>query len=225
MRKKVLIVEAHSDDSAISVGGFLEKFKHEYEYHFALVSCSDVDFHHAGLVSRKTRLREYRNFVNHFDGIFHQTDTLPFDSESRLDTLPKELVVRSIEEVIQKVKPEILIFQGPSFHHDHTIVYESTIAATRPTSRHFPDIMLIMENPTYVHTLGPSTDFKANYYVELSDDELMRKNNNFSNFFPSQIREEGNYLSAEGIRAWARYRGVEARSLYAEALSLYSAVI
>lgn len=225
MKKKVLVIEAHSDDSAISIGGFLEKFRASYEYHFALVCSSDVVFHHAGLVTREERIREYENFVQHFGGIFHRTRSLPFDKEARLDTLPRLDVVSALEEVLEAVRPEILIFQGPSFHHDHTVVYEATVAATRPTSRHYPELLLVMENPTYVHSIGPSTDFKANYFVELSEDQLEKKLDNFKRFFPTQIREDENYLSSEGLRSWARYRGVESRCRYAEGLHLFAGKI
>lgn len=225
MTKKVLVIEAHSDDSAISIGGFLEKFRGHYEYHFALVCSSDVVFHHAGLVTRDERIREYEQFVQHFGGTFHRTSSLPFDKEAELDTLPRVEVVTALEEVIEAVRPEILIFQGASFHHDHTVVYEATVAATRPTSRHYPELLLVMENPTYVHSLGPSTDFTANYFVELSEGQLERKLENFKRFFPTQIRDDENYLSSEGLRSWARYRGVESRCRYAEGLHLFSGKI
>lgn len=221
MKEKVLIVEAHSDDSAISIGGFLEKFRSLYEYHFVLVCASDVVFHHSGLVTRDQRIEEYRNYVNHFDGTLHTTELLPFDSESALDTIPRRLVVAALEKIIAEVKPSTLIFQGPSFHHDHTVVYEATVAATRPTSLFLPSRMLVMENPTYVHSLGPSTDFQANYFVELSEIELEKKLSNYRLLFPTQIRSTGNYLSEEGLKTWSRYRGVEARSQFAEGLRLF----
>lgn len=221
MKKRLLIVEAHSDDSCISVGGFLEKYRDEYEIHFVLLAISDLKLHHYGLVRREQRLEEYRNYVDHFNGVWHQPDPLPFDKDATLDTIPKKQIVARIEQVIEDAKPNVLICQGPSFHHDHTIVYEATIAATRPTSRHFPESIYIMENPTYVHSLGPHTDFRANLYISLDEQLLTRKLENYRNFFPTQIREDSNYLSEEGLRSWARYRGIEARCQYAEALHTY----
>ncbi len=72
-----------------------------------------------------------------------------------MDTIPKCKVVSAIEQVITAVKPQVLICHGPSFHQDHTIVYEATLAATRSTARFCPDEIYIAENPTYVHSLGP----------------------------------------------------------------------
>lgn len=220
-KKKLLVIEAHSDDSAISIGGFLEKNKDIFEYHFALMANSDLFLHHFGNITKDQRLDEYSRYVNHFKGIWHNNHGIPFDLDSRLDTIPKKDIVRAIEKTIEDAQPDILICQGPSFHHDHTIVYESTIAATRPTSRFMPKEIYIMENPTYVHSLGPQTDFKPDYYCELTDDTLKKKLDNYREFFPSQIRDDENYLSEEGLRSWARYRGIESRSRYAEALKTY----
>ena len=79
----------------------------------------------------------------------------------------------------------------------------------------------IMENPTYVHSSGFSTQFFPNTYVKLSMEELKSKLEAFSSIFESQSRPSGNCLSNDGIKAWARYRGIEARCEYAEALKCF----
>lgn len=223
--KRLLVVEAHSDDSAISASGFLEKYREAYEIHFVLMTASDIAMHHCGPLTRTDRLTEYDNYVKHFNGYWHRPGEVPFDADAFLDTIPKRNIVSAIESVISTVEPDVMIVQGPSFHHDHTIVYEATIAATRPTARHCPKEMYVMENPTYVHSIGPSTDFKPDLYVNLSEEQLTQKLELFARCFPSQVREGPNYLSSEGIRAWSRYRGIEARCLYAEAFRTYQRVI
>lgn len=223
--KQLLVVEAHSDDSAISASGFLEKFRESYELHFVLVTVSDIAMHHCGPLIRDDRLAEYENYVRHFDGHWHRQGGLPVDADARLDTIPKRDIVAAIESVISAVEPDVMIVQGPSFHHDHTIVYEATIAATRPTARHCPKEMYVMENPTYVHSIGPSTDFRPDFYVSLTEDQMAGKLELFRKCFPSQVREGPNYLSPDGIRAWARYRGIECRCLYAEAFQTYQRVV
>ena len=225
MKKRLLLIEAHSDDSAISASGFLDKHRDKYEYHFLVTTMSDFQLHHCGLVSRKVRLKEYESYVRYFNGVWHKTDGFPLDCDARLDTKPKRELVAVYEKVISQVKPQVLICQGPSFHHDHTIVYESVIAATRPTALFCPGEIYIMENPTYVHSLGCTTDFKPTMYCKMTEEEMMRKLECFRTCFPSQIRENTNYLSPEGISAWARYRGIECRNLYAEAFQTYIRVI
>jgi LmbE family N-acetylglucosaminyl deacetylase len=222
---KLLVVDAHSDDSMISSGGFLEKHRHIYEYHFVLVACSDITLHHCGPVSRQERMDEYADFVRHFDGVWHHTSVLPFDADSRMDTVPRSEVVRALENVFAQLKPEVLICHGPSFHQDHTATYEATLAAIRPTARFMPREIYIAENPTYVHSIGPQTEQHSDFFVELNESEMAAKVKLLKRFFPTQVRADGNYLSPEGITSWARYRGIEARCKYAEAFETFMRVI
>ncbi len=227
-KKKVLIIEPHSDDGVIAIGGFLEKYREEYDYYFCLLTASDLNMHHVGKVSRQQRLDEYQSYVDYYDGKWFrgtQEDPLPLDQEACLDTFPRKKLVKSIEQSIQECEPNIIMVQGPSFHHDHTAVYEATIAATRPTARFCPDTIYVVENPTYVHAIDPSSTFVPDTYVSLTEEQLQLKLDCFRNCFPSQIREESNCLSEEGIRSWARYRGLEARTEFAEALNTYLHII
>jgi len=227
-KKKVLIVEPHSDDGVIAIGGFLEKFRDEYEYHFCLLTASDLHMHHAGFVDRQKRLDEYQAYVEYYNGVWFKgisKDELPLDEESCLDTYPRKLLVKHCEQAIQSCEPDIIMVQGPSFHHDHTAVYEATIAATRPTARILPTEIYIVENPTYVHSIDPSSTFVPDTYISLTEELLQAKLNCFRECFPSQIRENSNYLSEKGIRDWARYRGMEARTEYAEALHTYLRIL
>jgi len=226
-KRKILIVEAHSDDSLLSIAGYLDKNRSSFEYHFLLLTCSNIQMRQCGFVSRTDRLNEYSNYVHYFSGIWHQgkSGNLPMDCDTELDTIPKKLVVTQVEDIVSHIKPDQLIFQGSSFHHDHTIVHDAVIAATRPNSMFCPPEMYVMENPSYIHSLGPHTDFKPDVYVNLTETDIQKKLDCFSTFFPSQSRRIDNCFSLEGIKNWARYRGIESGCHYAEALKTYRRVI
>lgn len=225
MKKRCLIIEPHSDDGAISVGGFLEKYRDSYDYSFLLAVASDLELRHASLLTRSQRLEEFASYVSHFDGTWieptHNDLSLPLDSDSLLDVFPRKHLVALLEKAIDEVRPHVLMVTGPSFHHDHTAVYEATIAALRPTATFLPNEVYILENPTYVHSGNPLTKFNPDTYVSLSETEIDLKIQNFKKFFPSQVRKESNYLSPEGLKIWARYRGIESRTMYAEALTTF----
>ena len=228
LKRRLLIIEPHSDDGVISAGGFMEKFRERYDYHFLLVVASELPLHHNQMLTREQRLNEFARYVNHFQGVWHRNtfedNSLPLDMDSRLDIYPRRQLVAHIENVISNVRPHVIMCTGPSFHHDHTAVYESVIAATRPTARHFPEEFFILENPTYVHS-NPMTKFAPDTYVSLSENELQKKLDCFTTCFPSQIRSGDNALSVDGIRSWARYRGIEARTTYAEAFQTFCRII
>ena len=98
-KEKVLLIEAHSDDSAISTAGFLEKFREKYDYHFVLSACSDIDLHHKGLITRDERLKEYEAYVKHFDGIRVVNS---FEKKELIKTGVKEKKVSIIPIAIDK---------------------------------------------------------------------------------------------------------------------------
>ena len=228
-KKRLLMIEPHSDDGVISASGFLNKFNENYEYHFVLVVASDLSLHHNKFLTRNQRLAEYEEYVKHFSGIWHRgldkSSELPLDLDSQLDIFPRRNLVALLEGVISDTCPDVLMCTGPSFHHDHTAVYEAMVAATRPTARFFPQEIYILENPTYVHSINPMNPFHPDTYVSLSEEELEKKLKCFETCFPSQIRENTNYLSLEGIRSWARYRGIEARCQFAEAFQTFIRVV
>jgi hypothetical protein len=223
MKKRLLIIEPHSDDSIIAAGGFLLKYKDAYDLYFCLVCASDLNMYH-GVVSREARITEYESYVDYFNGKWVRPNQdsyeFPLDLESKLDSISKSVLVKLIENAIYEVKPDVLMFMGPSFHHDHTLVYESVIAATRPTFTWSPETLYVLENPTYIHDPYP-VSFTPNTYIEMDEVTLDLKCNLFESLFPSQIRSSGNYLSKQGLRKWAQYRGIEARCEFAEAFSQY----
>ena len=222
---RVLIIEPHSDDGVISAGGLLGRLKASHDLYFAMIVASDLTMHHGGLVTRDQRIDEYAAYVDHFGGHWIRRlgdgTVLPLDADSNLDQYPRKDLVRTVEEIISIARPNLLLVNGPSFHHDHTAVYEAVIAALRPTARYLPDEVLIMENPTYVHSSGPAFQFVPDTYAALSEEELTEKVLVFEQCFPSQVRSDENYLSTAGIRSWARYRGMEARVEYAEAFRTF----
>ena len=223
VKDRLLVIEPHSDDSAIGAGAYLEHQSSIYDLYFLLVSASSLELKHK-YVSRETRLDEYQKYVNSLGGQYLKANSrnpninLPIDKETYLDTVPMGDLVSAIENTINKIKPSELLIMGPSFYKDHTIVYEAVEASTRPTFEFTVNKVLLMENPTYVHSW--EKNLKPNYYFCINEDQLKRKLDRFEKYFPSQIRGGSNYLSREIIKQWSRYRGLEARSNYAEAFTL-----
>jgi LmbE family N-acetylglucosaminyl deacetylase len=223
MKEKVLIVEPHSDDAMIGMGGYMLRFHEIYDFHFLLLTQSDAVLNHAGLVAKFTRGDEYRNYVDYFDGTWIMNvdrcpgQTLPLDCDGSLNRFDSATLVRLIEGAIQDVRPTKLFCCWPSFHQDHSTAYRALIAATRPTVEYCPPEIFFYENPTYVHEAPSDQAVRPTYYVDLGAQILAAKLAAIEKLFPSQVRTTGNALSANGIEAWARYRGIEARTEFAEA--------
>ena len=230
MKKKLLIIEPHSDDAMFAAGGYFLRLKqsNEYDFYFALINASDIELNHAK-VTRQQRIDEYQAYVDYFGGTFLRPTLsdyqLPIDFDSKLDTFPIATLIKFIEVLINQVQPDVLMTMAPSFHQDHRILYESVIAATRPTFHYSPSEILLMENPTYIHHLYPNM-YSINSYVRLDEDIIDLKIELLQQFFPSQINEtRRGFLSLNSIKKWAQFRGFEAKSEYAEAFALYNRII
>ncbi len=224
---KTMIIEPHSDDGLISLGGYLESNKNNEDFYFCLVLASDVDFRHQGTVSREVRLQEYESYVTHYQGHWIRNVgevKLPLDKEARLDTFPMAELVFAIESVLKEVQPDKLFVTGPSVHHDHRLVFEAVMAALRPTSRISPKEVYVTENPTYVNG-DPSSRFNSpDTYFALSEEQMDAKIDVLQQCFPTQVRTSG-ALSPDGLLRWARYRGLEAQVDLAEAVTTLRRVI
>ena len=230
MKKKLLIVEPHSDDGMFAAGGYLLKLKQtgEYDFYFSLVNASDITLNHAK-VTRQQRIDEYQSYVDYFGGTFLRPQVedhqLPIDYDSKLDTFPIAHLINFVESMINQVQPDILMTMAPSFHQDHRILYEAVIAATRPTFHYSPSEILLMENPTYIHQLYPNM-YTINNYVRLDEETVDLKIDLIKRFFPSQINENRRgFLSLSSIKKWAQFRGFEAKSEFAEAFAIYNRII
>jgi len=229
-KKKLLIIEPHSDDGMFAAGGYFLKLKesNEYDFNFALINSSDITLNHA-TVTRQQRIDEFQTYVDYFGGTFlrptvdeHQ---LPIDFDSKLDTFPIAKLIKFVELMINQVQPDILMTMAPSFHQDHRVLYEAVIAATRPTFHYSPSEILLMENPTYIHQLYPNM-YTINNYVRLDEELVDLKIDLIRRFFPSQINENRRgFLSLSSIKKWAQFRGFEAKSEFAEAFAIYNRIV
>lgn len=230
-KKKCLIIETHSDDSCISAYGFLNKFRAEYDYYFALMTASDIKLIAINkTVNRKQRIQEYLDYVNHFNGVFLcrencQVDISPFDADTRLNQIARGEVVYMIETALDYVKPDLMLVTGKSSHTDHVVTYEAAMSALRPCSVWKPKQVLIMENAINIKTDPTQNSLVPNYYCILSEDEIAKKIDIFYNIFVSQRKPTAIALSTEGIKSFAKYRALEVGADYAEAFyQLYKIV-
>ena len=67
--KNVLVIEEHSDDSAIGACGYLRKRRLAGDQpRFLAVAMSDLNLIHCGQAPREKRLREYEEYVTQMGG-------------------------------------------------------------------------------------------------------------------------------------------------------------
>ena len=227
-KKECLIIEPHSDDSCISSYGFLNKYREIYNYNFLLMFCSDVKLcHRNSIVTKQDRESEYKNYVRNLCGNYLGDIECfsPIDADTKSDSILYSELVGMVERAISMIKPDLMIIQGRSIHQDHENCYRACMTALRPCGKFYPNEILVAENPTQVHWDNTYKKLEPTTYCELSELEIDLKILTYKSCFPSQARSADNYLSNEGIKEFARYRGLESRRKYAEAFYQFSRII
>lgn len=212
---RVLVLSPHADDAEIGCGGYIARTIAEGgEVCVALMTVSDIDFLHRGVVTAEERLAEFHNSMRVL-GV-QSTQVLSTGLDGKLYTSPQSEFVKALDKLQGIFQPDTVLIPLPSSHQDHRYCWEVGIATTRPTpSKHSPGMIAAYEYPST--SWGDGSDANAGrggIYVNVSAHwdtkvESLR-------MYATQMRGEGNLFSVTGIEALARLRGLESGFAYAE---------
>ena len=195
-----LFIAPHADDEILGCGATISKLKrNEEDIH--LIICSQ----------RKQDLVIYQEVYDQFTSY----NLLPFEDEK----LNSYYLLKSIEKIYNKLKPKtIYIPNKDDFNLDHKEVYKACEVVLRRFQKHQPMKILMYETPSST-TQSFNNNFKCNYYEEIDEIDLKYKVNTFKKY-KNELRQYPNPRSTEGILTYAKFRGMECNSLYAEGFNL-----
>ena len=134
---KVLVIAAHPDDEVLGCGGTAARLAQEgNEVHFSILGegitsrhpqRSDADAAQLGKLQRQAEAAAAKVGVKNV-----VLDKLP---DNRLDTVPLLEIVKIVECLVDRIKPEIVYtHHGGDLNVDHAIVHRAVLTATRPVS-------------------------------------------------------------------------------------------
>ncbi len=215
IEQRVMLVAPHSDDELYGAGGALLKWRGlGSSVKLVLVCCSDVLLHHAGSVSRETRVNEFTSAAARLSDL---EPTILGYPDQGLDSVMMSGLVSDLDRELVLFRPTLLLIPEPSYHQDHQYVHKACIASLRMTGRRLPGTVIEYEIPTSV---SPGGTFTPNVYVDITETSE-EKARIFRECYVSQHTDtERGALSAYGMNRHALYRGVEAGVQYAEAFRL-----
>lgn len=198
--RSILVVAPHPDDEVIGVGGTAARsLRLGGRVHFAL-----------GSWRTKSRLTEAKEAAKVLGGAtVHAFGQVP------VDLTPERELVRWLEELIDSVKPEVLLVPEDAIHGEHRAWHRASLAATRPsggTLRWRPPRVWCWEAPA--DQWGPSV--RQNVFVTLESIDLDRKLDAMR-CHESQLRRPPSERAPETLDALARLRGAQSGTLFAEA--------
>ena len=221
--ESVLVVAAHPDDEVLGCGGTIVRLAKEgHAVRIAILA--------EGMTSRyKQREQADPRQLEHLHTKAQQAaDKLQAKElvlcglpDNRLDTVPLLEVVKIVEDLIERFKPQVIYTHHPGdLNIDHGVVHRAVLTATRPTVGQFVRTIYAFEVPSSTEwafqTLEPA--FRPNVFVDIGD-TLDAKLSAMA-CYDTEARKFPHPRSLEALRAIAMRWGSVAGFQAAEAFEL-----
>jgi len=220
----IMVVSAHPDDETLGCGGALLRHGDRGDrLQWMVVTAAD-----APAWSEETiRIKEAeKRAVAEAYGIGHPC-FLNFPA-ARLDTVPFEELIKSIAEMFESTKPEIVyVVHGGDVHSDHRLVYQAVLSVMKPPRMKDLEVSRILTYETLSSTeAGIPEDngiFRPNVFMDISDyiDEKIK----IMALYDSEVQKDPMPRGPSAIRSLARYRGATIGVRYAEAFMLIREIV
>ena len=226
MCKKILVVAAHPDDEILGCGGTVsDLIKKGFEaYTFILGEGVTSRDENRDLGKRKTDLENLREEILNANEIIGVKKVFTYNfPDNRFDSINFLDIVKTIEEVKNEIKPDIIFTHSKSdLNIDHQITYRAVLTATRPMKGETVKEVYSFEILSSTEWNYPIS-FTPNVYFDIKD--TMNLKLKAMEKYSSELREYPHPRSLKGIKLKAKQRGLEVGLEYAEAFELVRKVI
>jgi len=215
---KILIIAAHPDDEVLGCGGTVARLSSDNDIYTLILSegIASRDIPEETKEEKKQQLREEAKKANQLLGVKEVFfEAFP---DNQFATVPFLDIVKTIERVIEKTKPEIIYTHyGKDLNIDHRITSKAVITATRPLSKETVREIYAFEIPSSTEWNYPLS-FSPDVYFDVL--QGIDKKIEAMKAYKSELRESPHPRSIEGINLNAQYWGMRVGLNYAEAFKL-----
>lgn len=219
--KKILIIAAHPDDEILGCGGLIAKYHERIKFRVVFIaegsSCRFASSSIAEIQEAiKNREHSARNALKKYN-----PESIIFENHEcgKLDSVPVIKINKIIEKNIQEFNPDTVISHSHTdANSDHRRIAESIIMATRPGALNAVKTVMSMEIPSSTEW-NFNSPFEPNLFISINDNEMNAKIEALEKY-NTEIKPFPFPRSAEGLKAFARYRGLQSGNSYAEAFRI-----
>jgi LmbE family N-acetylglucosaminyl deacetylase len=209
MKQRVLIVVPHPDDEVLGFGGTINKhIERGNSVTVVFAEQTQSDYRYQIQAQQARLVADYLNFDYIFANIPPSQILVPDDP-----------AILELEQIISKVRPDILYTTHPSdTHQDHTGVFNLIRIATRvcgpcPVKQIFSgEIISSADTCIKVKT----NTFVPTFYETLTAENVRQKIQAMK-IYSSELRDFPHPRSSLGIEIHSQKRGMETGTNYAEA--------
>ena len=212
--KRALIIAAHPDDEILGCGGTISKLiRSNSEVGVAVFTNGEDGRQKPNPVQRNTALNLSLNSL----GVSRiWSHSFP---DNRLDSLPIETFVKSIEDIVKEFNPDTIFTHSfIDLNQDHRVLSEATAIACRLTPESSIKLHLqyeVLSSTEWSH----SGSFLPQLYIELKTEDVENKMKALR-FYEHELRSSPHPRSEEIIKAKLSIRGSECGKMFAEAFQV-----
>jgi len=214
MKKRILVIAPHPDDESLGAGGTIAKFSANGD----AVTVVTVSGHMPPLYTKEI----YQQTVSEAKSaheILGVSQSIFLDlPATMLGDIPVHEFNSKIYNLLEEVKPHIVLFPYPDRHVDHRIIFESVMVATRPVKAgNNIEILAAYETLSETHWNAPHIEpnFIPTWTVNITD--FVQKKLAALAKYESQIPPFPGPRSLEAIEALAKFRGTQSGFAFGEA--------
>ena len=217
--KKILVVAAHPDDEVLGCGGTLIKLSKKKCKIFTLFFTDGVSAR-KNKISKKAGERK-RNALDSLKIMGVRQSKFLSYPDNGLDSVPLIKIVKEIEKIIKKFKPDTIItHSNVDLNIDHEIVSRAVVTASRPKPKFCVKNILLFEtlSSTEWNFNLKKKSFNPNYFVDIT--QHIDRKIKAAKAYKNEINSWPHPRSVKGIKNLAKFRGQSVGLNFAEAFYL-----
>jgi len=224
-----LIIAAHPDDEVLGCGGSMAKWAKKGNGVHVLIMAEGATSRdkHRDRESRKEELSMLTRSANQAADILGVKSIELLDyPDNRMDSVDLLDVVKSVEERIEKLKPEVVVTHHASdLNIDHQITHQAVITASRPQPGQTVKRILTFEVPSSTEWQSPTggNPYIPNWFEDITVTLTLKKK--ALEAYESEMRKWPHARSIEMVEHLARWRGASSGCEAAESFILVRNII
>ena len=132
---KILVIAAHPDDEVLGCGGTIARLVSEgKQVYIAILGEGITSRYDQRSEADQTSMQRLHSHSRQVAEMLGAQDLFAYGlPDNRFDTVPLLDIVKIIEDLVEKLSPEVIYTQhGGDLNVDHSIIYRATLIATRP---------------------------------------------------------------------------------------------
>lgn len=203
---RILFISPHTDDVELGAGGTLIKLLEDgHDIRWVVFSTAETSL--PPEAPKDTLRREFLDVATSIG--LKEKDYQIFDFQVRYLSMHRQEILDAMIHMKDQFDPDLIV--GPSLHdnhQDHEVVAKEILRAFKDRSS-----IICYELP-WNHV-----EFNTQMFVKIGDQHVNKKIDLLKKY-ESQLKLYRPYFSEDYIRGWAKMRGVQVKSDFAEAFEV-----